>query len=131
MRTILSPSFTTNKMKNLFQIMDKSGSRFLQYFLEQKEDIFALDMQDVFTRFTNDVIASSVFGAEVDSLKEPNNEFYVKGKYATDLTIFPTNLKVILSIMHPGIYRVNINVMSVMCLSFGWAVDQSVSRWCL
>lgn len=37
-------------------------------------------MKDLFTRYANDVIASAAFGLKVDSLREPNNEFYVMTK---------------------------------------------------
>lgn len=67
-------------------------------------------MQDAFTRYTNDVIAASVFGLEVDSLKEPNNEFYLRGKHVTDLTKFPTNLKFMCSLAFPKTFRVCSNV---------------------
>lgn len=43
-----------------------------------------LDFKDIFTRYTNDVIASSAFGIKVNSLKERDNEFYKMGKEASD-----------------------------------------------
>lgn len=87
--------------------MDSCGKRFIQHFLDKEEAIVEIEMQDIFTRYTNDVIATSVFGADVDSLKDPNNEFYLKGREATDLTKFPTNIKLICFMMCPRIYRVN------------------------
>lgn len=93
-------------MKLLFQIMDNCGKNFVQYFLEKQEDLIELDMQDVFTRYTNDVIAGSVFGAEVNSLKEPNNEFYLRGKEATDFVKFPANIKFLCSVLFPSAYKV-------------------------
>lgn len=107
MRAYLSPTFTTNKMKIIFQIMDNCGRKFLQHFLE-KPDLLELDMQDAFTRYTNDVIASSVFGVEVDSLKDPNNEFYLRGRQATDLRKPSFSFKILLSFLTPKLYKVNI-----------------------
>jgi cytochrome P450 family 9 len=43
-------------------------------------NILAVEMKDLFTRYTNDVIATSAFGIEVDSLSNPKNEFYEMGK---------------------------------------------------
>jgi cytochrome P450 family 9 len=40
-------------------------------------------MKDAFTRYTNDVIASATFGLKVNSLEDPENEFYKTGKNAT------------------------------------------------
>jgi cytochrome P450 family 9 len=44
-----------------------------------------MEMKDLFTRYTNDVIATAAFGVGVNSLMEPSNEFYLTGK---DITIF-------------------------------------------
>lgn len=48
-------------------------------------------MKDTVTRYTNDVIASSAFGIEINSLKDKENEFFKLGKMAFNfggLTIF-------------------------------------------
>jgi hypothetical protein len=41
-------------------------------------------MKDLFTRYTNDVIATSAFGIGCDSLNNPKNEFYEMGKTVTN-----------------------------------------------
>lgn len=52
--------------------------------LEQK--YVEVEMKDVFTRYTNDVIASTAFGLKVDSLEDKNNKFYLMGKKATNFS---------------------------------------------
>jgi cytochrome P450 family 9 len=42
-------------------------------------NILAVEMKDLFTRYANDVIATSAFGIECDSLNNPKNEFYEMG----------------------------------------------------
>jgi cytochrome P450 family 9 len=42
-------------------------------------------MKDLFTRYTNDVIATSAFGISCDSLNNPGNEFYMMGKDVNNL----------------------------------------------
>jgi cytochrome P450 family 9 len=88
MRSTLSPSFTSSKMKYLFSMVSQSGEQFVKHFQEQDKDVVTVEMRDVITKFTNDVIANSVFGFDCNSLKEPNNQFYVMGKEATDFTSF-------------------------------------------
>jgi cytochrome P450 family 9 len=46
--------------------------------------MLAVEMKDLFTRYTNDVIATSAFGIECDSLNNPKNEFYMMGKDVTN-----------------------------------------------
>jgi cytochrome P450 family 9 len=45
-------------------------------------EILVLELKDLYTRYTNDVIATAVFGIGVDSLKHPTNEFYMMGQNA-------------------------------------------------
>jgi cytochrome P450 family 9 len=40
-------------------------------------------MKNFYTRYTNDVIATTAFGLGVDSLRQPTNEFYMMGQEAT------------------------------------------------
>ena len=46
--------------------------------------MLAVEMKDLFTRYTNDVIATSAFGIECDSLSNPKNEFYEMGRDVTN-----------------------------------------------
>jgi cytochrome P450 family 9 len=47
-------------------------------------NILAVEMKDLFTRYTNDVIATAAFGIECDSLRNPKNEFYEMGRDVTN-----------------------------------------------
>ncbi|KAJ8965320.1 hypothetical protein NQ314_004214 [Rhamnusium bicolor] len=94
MRAILSPSFTSAKMRSMFLLMTECSENFVQHFLKKDEEIVTIEFKDVFTRFTNDVIATTAFGVKVDSLDQPNNEFYLMGKEATDFNGFWTFFKV-------------------------------------
>ncbi|CAB0038650.1 unnamed protein product [Trichogramma brassicae] len=79
-RSILTPSFTTNKMRAMFVLMSKCADTFSRTLVQTRADSPAIDTKDAFTRYANDVIASCAFGFEVDSLKDPDNEFYVNGR---------------------------------------------------
>ncbi|XP_025263910.1 cytochrome P450 9e2-like isoform X1 [Camponotus floridanus] len=46
-----------------------------------------MNMKDVFTKYTNDVIATCAFGIKINSMKDPTNKFYVYGKEATNFPI--------------------------------------------
>ncbi|XP_068081151.1 cytochrome P450 9e2 [Anabrus simplex] len=89
MRATLSPAFTSSKMKNMFHFMNQCGQQLGDYLhkeisKQQPGKPFVLEMKDLFTRFTNDVIATSAFGVQVDSLTEKNNHFYTMGKAVTN-----------------------------------------------
>ncbi|KAJ3645289.1 hypothetical protein Zmor_022955 [Zophobas morio] len=88
MRATLSPAFTRTKMKYMFTLIWQNGEQFTQYFLNQKRNLVTVEMKDIFTRLTSDVIANTVFGVECDSLRDRKNEFYLMAKEATDFGSF-------------------------------------------
>ena len=55
-----------------------------QFSLCSEGNILAVEMKDLFTRYTNDVIATAAFGIECDSLSNPKNEFYEMGRVVTN-----------------------------------------------
>ncbi|XP_023288981.1 cytochrome P450 9e2 [Orussus abietinus] len=86
MRTLLSPAFTSSKMKFMFKLMSKCAAKFADHIaLEQKDKPGnkEVDMKMILTKYTNDVIATCAFGIDVDTMKNPENEFYHLGKKAT------------------------------------------------
>ncbi|XP_049818311.1 cytochrome P450 9e2-like isoform X3 [Aethina tumida] len=93
MRATLSPSFTSSKMKAMFTLISDCARDFVEHFKQNQKDIITIEMKDTFTRFTNDVIATTAFGIKVDSLKNRNNQFYVMGKEMTNFSSFWKNMK--------------------------------------
>ena len=84
-RNMLSPAFTSSKMKTMFELMLVCVSNAVDYLSElPAEARNMLDTKEFFTKYTNDVIASCAFGISVNSLKNPNNEFYKYGREATN-----------------------------------------------
>jgi cytochrome P450 family 9 len=48
--------------------------------MADSSDILSLELKDLFTKCTNDVIATAAFGIECNTLQNPDNEFYRMGK---------------------------------------------------
>ncbi|XP_018375675.1 PREDICTED: cytochrome P450 9e2-like [Trachymyrmex cornetzi] len=89
-RTLLSPAFTSSKMKTMFKLMSDCAANFTDYLANLPVDKNIMEMKNSFTRYTNDVIATCAFGVSVDSMRNPNNEFYVYGKEATTFNTLRT-----------------------------------------
>ena len=117
MRSTLSPTFTSSKMKYMFSLMSQNGEHFVKHFLQKNEDVIEVEMRDIASRFANDVIANTVFGFECDSLKETNNEFYTMGKLATDFTNLRTVLVFMGNVLLPKILKVRSILSSANLLS--------------
>lgn len=101
MRATLSPTFTSSKMRSMYALMEKSAQQYVNFYLEQKKDSLDIELKDSFTRFANDVIANCAFGVSVDSLKDPTNEFYTRGKDLSDFSGFVRNLKFLINLISP------------------------------
>lgn len=61
MRSTLSPAFTSKKMRLMFELIDECSGQVANYFLNRNasdEGTKIVDMKDLFSRFTNDVVAT-------------------------------------------------------------------------
>lgn len=76
LRSNLSPTFTSGKLKQMFPAIELVGKRmeeYLENLIENGHSI--IDMDQVATKYTNDVIVSIFFGLDVDSFKDDANIF--------------------------------------------------------
>lgn len=82
MRATLSPAFTGSKMRHMFELVSECGQSVAEFFMSEAKSGKKLEyeMKDVCSRFSSDVIGTVAFGIKVDSLRNRENEFYVKGK---------------------------------------------------
>ncbi|XP_011303481.1 cytochrome P450 9e2-like [Fopius arisanus] len=84
-RNLLSPAFTSSKMKGMFRLMSECAATYADYFAtESRDKPLEVNSKDAFTRYTNDTIATCAFGIKIDSIRNRNNEFYVLGRRATN-----------------------------------------------
>ncbi|XP_068240582.1 uncharacterized protein [Palaemon carinicauda] len=75
LRAIMSPTFTSGKMKNLFHLVCEKADALVAYSLAESTKKPFVNMKHNFGRFTIDTIASCAFGVECNSLVDENAEF--------------------------------------------------------
>nr|AAL48660.1 RE12612p [Drosophila melanogaster] len=85
MRSVLTPVFTSAKMRNMFTLMNESFAQCLEHLKSSQpiaagENAFELDMKVLCNKLSNDVIATTAFGLKVNSFDDPENEFHTIGK---------------------------------------------------
>jgi cytochrome P450 family 9 len=95
MRTTLSPAFTGSKMRQMYEFVAKVGQQSADTIKDQIEakgdNVF--EFKELATRFTVDVIATSAFGIEVNSFKDPDNDFHKIAHEMTNFASFKTAIK--------------------------------------
>lgn len=94
-------------MRQMFVLMHDCSKNFVQYLTSRNEDFMELELYDSFTRYSNDIIASTAFGIDCNSLKNKDNEFFVNGKSALDFSGIVKSLKFMLLLL-PKVTKVNL-----------------------
>lgn len=90
----------------MFLLMSDSAQQFINYFLGKDGDIVEVEFKDAFTRYCNDVIATTAFGIEVNSLRDQNNEFFMMGREATKFSGFWKAVRLMLMFLVPKLCEV-------------------------
>merc|ERR1711970_1334324 len=75
LRAIVSPVFTSGKLKGMVPIIDKCANNLDEVFEAAAKSGKVLEAKSLFGKFTLDAIATSGFGIESNSFKEPDSVF--------------------------------------------------------
>ncbi|KAL5283838.1 hypothetical protein ACFFRR_006241 [Megaselia abdita] len=85
MRTSLTPAFTGSKLRAMFVLMRDIAIETVEHLKNTNPK--ELNLKDFMTRYANDVIATTAFGFQINSNKNPENEFFKMGGIVTDIKI--------------------------------------------
>jgi cytochrome P450 family 6 len=80
LRQQLSPTFTSGKLKNMMPTIMKVANELQDFVRPMAEKEKVLEMKDLMSRYVIDIIASVIFGCEVNTIRNPNEEFCCIGK---------------------------------------------------
>ncbi|XP_067143009.1 cytochrome P450 3A24-like [Centruroides vittatus] len=86
-RCIMSPSFTSSRMKQMAYLVKECAEKFTE---NLKKMVFSnenqsIDCKSLLSTYPIDVIASTAFGTKLNSLEDPNNEFVSKARKASNM----------------------------------------------
>lgn len=101
LRTKISPTFTSGKMKMMFHTIHIVGEELVKYLntIVTESDANSIDIREYLARFTTDVIGSCAFGLECNSIIDPKSEFREMGKKMFNFTKIQS-LKLFLSMLN-------------------------------
>uniref|UniRef100_A0A8C0NJD5 Cytochrome P450 3A n=1 Tax=Canis lupus familiaris TaxID=9615 RepID=A0A8C0NJD5_CANLF len=74
-RTLLSPTFTSGKLKEMFPIIGQYGDVLVRNLRKEAEKGKSINLKDIFGAYSMDVITSTSFGVNIDSLNNPQDPF--------------------------------------------------------
>ena len=80
LRKLLSPTFTTGKMKGMLEPMDKLADRTMEYLSERAKTEKKIDVKPVIQGFALDTISKCAFGMDTNAYKGEDTEFATVAK---------------------------------------------------
>ncbi|XP_012666249.1 cytochrome P450 3A4-like [Otolemur garnettii] len=79
-RTLLSPTFTSGKLKEMFPIVSQYGDVLVRNMRQEAEKGKTINLKDIFGAYSMDVIMGTSFGVNIDFLNSPQSPFVRKAK---------------------------------------------------
>ncbi|XP_004442896.1 PREDICTED: cytochrome P450 3A12-like [Ceratotherium simum simum] len=87
-RTLLSPTFTSGKIKEMFPIIGQYGDMLVRNLRKAAEKGNHINLKDIFGAYSMDVITSTSFGVNIDSLNNPQDPFVENAKKLFGFDLF-------------------------------------------
>ncbi|NXP01108.1 CP3A9 protein, partial [Certhia brachydactyla] len=120
LRTVLSPTFTSGKLKEMFPIMKHYGEVLVKNVQKQVKEDSSISVKDFFGTYSMDVVTSTSFGVNIDSMSNPKDPFVREMKKLVKFDFF--NPVFILSFVFPFLIpvmaKMNVNIFPSEAVDF-------------
>lgn len=104
MRSKLSPTFTSGKMRLMFPALVKYSEQIQEVLIEHSKVNEPVDFKDTFLRYTTNVVCSLSFGIDSNCFKNENSEIIRRGKMIFEASSF-VEFQAIFAFTYPKIAR--------------------------
>ncbi|MEQ2229172.1 hypothetical protein ILYODFUR_016232 [Ilyodon furcidens] len=74
-RGVLSPSFTSGRLKEMFEIMKNHSANLIHSMKKKADKDEPLELKEFFGPYSMDVVTSTAFSVDIDSLNNPSDPF--------------------------------------------------------
>ena len=126
LRSTMSPTFSSGKLKIMFPLVQKQAKNFLSFCEKEYDSKKSIDMKDAFGRYTMDVIASTAFAIDSNSLKNGNSVFVQKVGKVFDTSLV-ANVMMTLFLVAPKIASVFGKFFSLLNVENPWVFLKEVA----
>ncbi|KAF2358789.1 Cytochrome P450, partial [Trinorchestia longiramus] len=126
LRSVMSPTFSSGKMKNMFHLVKEKANVLVDACRAGRDVKHRINMPSMFGNFTMDTISSCAFGLNVNSLNNENSPFIENAK-----SIFQSNakrmFKFLLMVLVPSLAKVlGISMTTQQIRSLATTVKQTI-----
>ncbi|KAK7789226.1 hypothetical protein R5R35_007051 [Gryllus longicercus] len=80
LRAKLTPTFTSGKMKLMFSLMHECAREFVEFVAQETRVKKDVEFREMFAKMTTDIIGTTAFGLQFNSMKNPDSEFRAMGR---------------------------------------------------
>ncbi|XP_041838222.1 cytochrome P450 3A30 [Melanotaenia boesemani] len=87
-RSVLSPSFTSGRLKEMFDIMKHHSSNLVNSMKKKADKDEPLDLKEFFGSYSMDVVTSTAFSVDIESLNNPSDPFVANIKKMLKFDLF-------------------------------------------
>eukprot|EP00076_Gallus_gallus_P004885 NP_001316437.1 cytochrome P450 3A80 [Gallus gallus] len=129
-RTVLSPTFTSGKLKEMFPIIESYGDKLVKNIEKKVANEEFLDIKSIFGAYSMDVVASTSFSVDIDSMSKPSDPFvtnirkFLKFSFLNPLLIFI----VLFPFMIPVLEKMNVTLLPTKVMDFFDAVFMKMKK---
>ncbi|KAM4053507.1 cytochrome P450 3A29-like [Anomaloglossus baeobatrachus] len=129
-RTVLSPTFTSGKLKQMFPIIKQYGDLLVKNIQKKIDNKEFIDIKNIFGSYSMDIVLSTSFSVNVDSLNNPNDPFVTNGRKLFTFSFFnPLFLTTILCpFMIPVFEKLNFCFLPMSVLNFFQDAIKSIKK---
>ncbi|XP_030788466.1 cytochrome P450 3A5 isoform X3 [Rhinopithecus roxellana] len=126
-RSLLSPTFTSGKLKEMFPIIAQYGDVLVRNLRREAEKGKPVTLKDIFGAYSMDVITGTSFGVNIDSLNNPKDPFVESIKKFLKFDILdPLFLSIVLfPFLTPAFEALNVSLFPKDAMNF---LSKSVNR---
>ncbi|NWX29333.1 CP3AD protein, partial [Notiomystis cincta] len=112
LRTVLSPTFTSGKLKEMFPIMKHYGEVLVKNVQKQVKEDNSISVKDIFGSYSMDVVTSTSFGVNIDSMNNPKDPFVREMKKLVKFDFFDPVfiLSFVFPFLTPVMAKMNISI---------------------
>ncbi|KAM6925183.1 cytochrome P450 3A27-like isoform 2-T2 [Xenentodon cancila] len=119
-RSILSPSFTSGRLKEMYTIMLKHSNNLIKSLQKKAEADEVIEVKEVFGPYSMDVVTSSAFSVDIDSINHPSDSFVgnIKKMIKFDLLNPLLVLIILFPFLRPVVERMDVSFIPSDVLNF-------------
>jgi cytochrome P450 family 6 len=111
LRVQLTPTFTSGKMKIMFQTLADCGQELGRILEESARKEETIEIKDILARYSTDIISSCAFGIESNSLKNPDAEFRQWGRKLFEPSIKSSLSRIVNSQIPPSMRKLKLRIL--------------------